>query len=644
MDGIAGLLLRHRGAPHAAITRMQDQLRAACGGGQATWVDPESGALLGYRRCVEAALAGPVVVPTASASGRWIVALNGRLYDHHQIRQRMERAGSAQRWRGSTEAETLAEAIDAWGFDQALAQIPGQFAIAAWDRSERCLWLARDRLGEKSLYYGWLDDAFVFASELRPIRAFDGGRHLSVSQESLALLASLNYVPAPWSIFQQISRLAPGCRVRLNAGDHDVQVQPYWTFPPPRADLMDPALPLPAQVRAVDEALRAAIRRQMSPDLATGALLSGGIDSSLVVALLQAESNARVKTFTIGFEDAAADESPHAREISRHLGTKHHELMVTSSMAMDQIPRLPALLDEPLGDSSQIPTLCVLGFARQHVAVVYGGDGADELFGGYGRYRKLAHTWRAARWVPSLLRQSGAAAVTSGVGDVLARFAGSRGAQALQKARYYLPRIAYSGSERDLYYAMLTQWARVKLVRHLPGSAMDQVRRAMSRATSTAFVPFMMETDALTYLPDDVMVKVDRAAMSCALETRAPFLDHEVVELSSRIPLGGKLGADCGKVVLRECLAQHVPRALFERPKHGFNIPLDLWLRGPLRDWAESLLERKRLDQEGHFHAAAVRAAWEDHLAGRASNGHQLWSILMFQAWLTDGLPRPARE
>lgn len=537
-------------------------------------------------------------------------------------------------WNGSSDTETLAGALETWGFDKALTRLSGVFSIAAWDRKERCLWLARDRLGEKSLYYGWLGSDFVFASELRPISIFDGGHRLSVSPESLALLTSLNYIPAPQSIFREVSKLAPGDRVRLQADGHHAEVRQYWIFPSPNPDQTDPALPLEAQVREVDTVLRAAVRRQMVPGISTGALLSGGIDSSLVVALLQAESAAPIKTFAIGFEDATADESVYAREVARHLGTDHHELMVTSKMAIDQIPRLPALWDEPLGDSSQIPTLCVLGFARQQVSAVFGGDGGDELFGGYGRYRRLYGAWRIARWFPSFLRRAGAVAVSGSFCDVAAARLGGRGVAALQKARYYLPRIAYADSEKDLYLAMLIQWARTDLVRNMARPSIDEIRETLDGASSTAFVPFMMETDAVTYLPDDVMIKVDRAAMLHALETRAPFLDPAVVALSSRLPLDGKLGKGVGKIVLRECLATHVPRNLFERPKHGFNVPLDLWLRGPLRDWAESLLDKGRLDADGYFDAGIVRSAWEDHLAGRASNGHQLWSILMFQAWL----------
>lgn len=637
MDGIAGIVVGRSAAAHTALGRMKRQLAAARADGAVTWDDADAGVLLGYNRLAGGARAGPAMQPLRSASGRWIVALSGRIHNHREIGSELQAAGWPLPAPPAADAAALAGALDASGFDAALARIDGAFALAAWDRDQRCLWLARDPMGAKSLYYGWLDGALVFASELRPISRFDHGRKLSISPDSLALLTALNYIPAPHSIYREISRLGPGCRLRLPVPGDAAETHRYWTFPAPRADWTDPEFPLAAQVAAVDAALAAAVERQIDFDAPAGALLSGGIDSSLVTALMQARSAAPVKTFTIGFEDAEADESGHARAVARHLGTEHHELLVTSRMALDQIPRLPALLDEPFGDSSQIPTLCVLGFAREQVAVAFGGDGADELFGGYGRYRRLPGTWGVARWFPLPLRRAAATLVESGLGDLAAGLLGQRGAAALHKARYYLPRIAHAASAQDLYLAMLMQWARAGVVRDTTRSDLDAVRHALGAAGSRALVPFMMETDVLSYLPDDCAVKVDRAATSHGLETRSPFLERGVVELSTRIPLGGKLGRDGGKVVLRECLARRVPRQLFERPKHGFSVPLDAWLRGPLRDWAEALLDARRLAAEAHFDVGVVRAAWNDHLAGRASNGHQLWSVLVFQAWL-DGM------
>lgn len=370
MDGIAaGIIAGHSDASRASLARLQGQLRAACDGEDVTWADGQTDVIPSYRCLADTALAGPTALPPAvSASDRWVVAVNGRIYNHLEMRRKI---GAQRPWRGVTNVETLAEAVDAWGFDLALTRAAGMFAIAARDCSERSLWLARDRPGEKSVYYRWLGNDFVSASKLRPICAFDGGRHLSVSLESLSLVASLNYIPAPRSIFRQVSKLASGCRVQLQAGGRDARSEQYWTYPPPRPDLSDPALPLDVQIIEVDASLRAAVRRQMPLELSTGALLSGGVDSSLVVALLQAESGERVKTFAIGFEDAAADESPYARKITQHLGTDHHELTMTSEMALGQIPRVLALLDEPMGDySSQNSTMRVLGFAREHVSVI----------------------------------------------------------------------------------------------------------------------------------------------------------------------------------------------------------------------------------------------------------------------------------
>jgi asparagine synthase (glutamine-hydrolysing) len=623
---------------------MADQIRHRGPDGKGVWTDAEAGIGLGHRRLAVLELSDAGRQPMASASGRWIVVFNGEIYNHLEIRREIEQGSLHDRWRGHSDTETLVEAIETWGFQQALTKLVGMFAIAAWDRKERCLWLARDRMGEKPLYYGWVEGSFVFASELRAIRAFSRGRGLSVSTTALSLLASLNYIPAPRSIYREIDKLLPGSVLRVPTfADQAIHPQSYWDFPASQANTDFTNFDGATHVERVDAALRQAVSSQMLSDVPLGALLSGGIDSSLIVAIMQTVASSRVKTFTIGFEDASSDESSHARKIAGFLGTDHHEMLVTPATALEQIPNLPAMLDEPMGDSSQIPTMCVMQLARQHVTVALSGDGADELFGGYGRYRSIPKSWGMINRVPRSVRRLGEKLIENGLWDRVASLGGGKGPASLRAARYYLPRMARARTSKELYVGMLMQWTDSEVVLGNGLGACAAVLDVLGRASSDDLVPFMMEADALTYLPDDVLVKVDRAAMACSLETRAPFLDMHLVELASQIPLASKLDAGRGKVVLRECLAKYIPRELFERPKHGFSVPIDAWLRGPLRDWADGLLSMDRIRREGHFDPAVIAHAWERHLAGRSNNGHQLWSILMFQAWLDNIQSEPGQ-
>lgn len=634
MCGIAGIFTRNAAPIEASISRMAGLMEHRGPNGQGVWLDVEAGIALGHRRLAVLDLSDAGKQPMVSRSGRWVVVLNGEIYNHLEVRRDIESGTSHDTWNGHSDTETIAASFDTWGFRDALPRLNGMFAIAAWDRAERSLWLARDRMGEKPLYYGWVNGSFVFASELRPIRAFSGGAGLSVSLEALALLTSLNYIPAPRTIYREINKLLPGTCIKLLSPDRTtLSNDGYWSFPA-QCDDEHVRGGLDAHVNLVDAVLRQAVRRQMLADVPLGALLSGGIDSSLVVAMMQAQSATRVKTFTIGFEERLADESLHAKAVADYLGTDHHEMVVTASAACDQIPRLPSLLDEPMGDSSQIPTMCVMGLARQHVTVALSGDGADELFGGYGRYRSIPRFWAARRWIPQAAIRILANGLEQSAWDHLALRVGARGKASLLALRYYLPRIAAAKSARALYASTLTQWVGADLVRGSDQDAAEYVHEVLDGRSSKNLASFMMETDAMTYLPDDVLVKVDRAAMAHSLETRAPFLDKDVIELSSRITLSSKLDKHRGKVVLRECLARYLPRPLFERPKQGFSVPLDAWLRGPLRPWAEELLDPARIEGDGYLNAEPIRHVWARHQASQLNAGHQLWSVLMFQAWL----------
>lgn len=645
MCGIAGVFSTKVEGISAGVARMTDRIRHRGPDGDGIWVDLEAGIGLGHRRLSVQDLSEAGQQPMSSSSGRWVVVFNGEIYNHLDIRRDIGReAGTA--WRGHSDTETLVRAIELWGFEGALSRLVGMFAIAAWDRTTRSLWLARDRMGEKPLYYGWVNGEFVFGSELRAVRAYSMGAGLSVSRSALSLLTTLNYIPAPWSIYSEIEKLMPGFVLHVKAprGEAALPIA-YWVFP--AADETDSGIEIPgsddldAWTARVDKTLRRAVKGQMLSDVPLGALLSGGIDSSLIVALMQSESARPINTFTIGFDESASDESRHARRIAQHLGTEHHELILTPNDALNGIPQLPGVLDEPMADSSQIPTMAVMALARQHVTVALSGDGADELFGGYGRYRSIPKAWSRMRLVPRAALASLNHMVQSGPSDALASLGGSRAGSLLRKSRYYLPRMARARTPFDLYAGMLMQWSDASVVRGLESEPDRLVAQVLGRGQSTGLVPFMMKADALTYLPDDVLVKVDRAAMAHSLETRAPFLDKDVVELSSKVPLPFKLEPTRGKAVLHECLARYVPREMFERPKQGFSVPLDLWLRGPLRDWAGDLLSRDRLEREGYFNPAVVEQAWQLHLSGKRDNGHQLWSIIVFQSWLSQLSGRP---
>lgn len=639
MCGIAGVFTARSEGIAGGVARMTDQIRHRGPDGDGIWIDMEAGIGLGHRRLSVLDLSSAGQQPMQSPSGRWVVVFNGEIYNHLDIRREIDRVAGAA-WKGHSDTETLVRAIELWGVEDTLPKLRGMFAIAAWDRSSRSLWLTRDRMGEKPLYYGWVNGDFVFGSELRAVRAYSRGAGLSVSRTSLSLLTTLNYIPAPWSIYCEVGKLMPGSLLHVRSPrDEFVEPKAYWEYPAVAefASARGNAGPndLDAWVDRVDGTLRRAVKEQMLSDVPLGALLSGGIDSSLIVALMQSESSRPINTFTIGFSESHSDESVHARRISQHLGTDHHELILTPQDALSRIPRLPGVLDEPMADSSQIPTMVVMELARRHVTVALSGDGADELFGGYGRYRRIPEAWNRIRFIPRAVLASMNRMTQGRPSDIIGSWGGDKAGHLLRSLRYYLPRIAHARTPMDLYAGMLTQWGDASVVRGVTEERDGLVAKVLGRAGCSELVPFMMTADALTYLPDDVLAKVDRAAMAHSLETRAPFLDKEVVELSSQVPMHFKLQKGRGKVVLQECLGRYVPRELFERPKQGFSVPLDMWLRGPLRDWAGDLLQRDRIKQEGYFDESIIEQAWLSHQSGKRDIGHQLWSVIVFQSWLS---------
>lgn len=643
MCGISGALRVEAGTGlEDCVRRMSETLYLRGPDDAGVWSDDAAGIALGHRRLAILDLSPAGHQPMVSACGRFVIAFNGEIYNHLEIRAELELAGAAPGWRGHADTETLLAGIAAWGFADTLRRTVGMFAIALWDRETCTLQLGRDRIGEKPLYYGWVQGAFVFGSELKALRAYPGFDN-PIDRDALALYLQFCAVPAPYSIYRDVFKLAPGCVLTLPANrapGRDVAIEPYWSFVEvARAGLAQPILDEAQGLGALEKVLEQAVALQSVADVPLGAFLSGGVDSSTIVALMQAGSSRPVQTFTIGFDEAGFDEAPHAKAVAVHLGTEHHELRVRPDDARRVIPDLPALYDEPFADSSQIPTHLVCRAARSKVTVALSGDAGDELFGGYNRHFWGPRLWRRLGPVPFALRRTLGALATSvpasawqQLGAVLP--GGRRLTHVLTRVHKLGQQLKSARGLDDLYRNLVSEWpADAGIVigaRPLPTRLDDSsIVAGIGDAGHR-----MMLWDSLTYLPDDILTKVDRAAMGVSLETRVPFLDHRVVELAWRLPLHMKIRDGQGKWALRQVLYKYVPRELIERPKAGFAIPIGEWLRGPLREWAESLLNERRLEVEGYFRAAPIRAIWNEHLSGRRDWTPRLWAILMFQAWL----------
>lgn len=635
----------HQADAAAVVTRMRDTLAHRGPDDAGSWLDGGVGIALAHRRLSILDLSPAGHQPMQSISGRFVLVFNGEVYNHLDIRRKLEKAGQGSTgWRGHSDTETLLAAIEQWGLEQTLRQCVGMFALALWDRQERALALARDRMGEKPLFYGWQGDVLLFGSELKALRAHPKFRS-EIDRNVLPAYLRHGYIPAPWSIWRGIRKLTPGCLVRFSGCDPGMlpEPKPYWSL----ADAVAAGKADPfrgSDKDAIDELerkLRGAIAGQMVADVPLGAFLSGGIDSSTVVALMQAQSSRPVKTFTIGFSEAGYNEAEHARAVARHLGTDHTELYVDAAQARAVIPDLPSMYDEPFGDSSAIPTHLVSHLAREHVAVSLSGDGGDELFGGYGRYfnHKGERIWRASRSLPAPLRALAVSLVRSGVFSladdalhVIGRPLRRSNRRSFSVKTDLIAGLAGCVTQEDYYRVMMSQWQSPPVVHQ--SEASDSRSSAQLVHLPTNLVERMMITDSLTYLPDDILAKVDRAAMAISLETRVPMLDHRVVELAWRLPYEMKARDGQGKWLLRQVLYRHVPRTIIERPKMGFGVPISEWLRGPLRAWAEDLLNESKLTSQGLFDPKPIRARWQQHVEGRQNWRDSLWLVLMFQAWL----------
>ncbi len=627
------------------VRSMSDRIVTRGPDDSGVWLDADAGIVLAHRRLSILDLSPAGHQPMLSASGRYVIAFNGEIYNHLLLREELQKIGGAALWRGHSDTETLLAGFDAWGITATVGKAIGMFAFAVWDKQTGSLTLARDRLGEKPIYYGWQGETFLFGSELKALSAHPAFR-AEVDRNALALLMRHNYIPAPYSIYQGISKLAPGCLLSVSLSQREPRIIPFWSAKQVvEAGLSNPFKGSASEaVSALETLLMDAVGQQMVADVPLGAFLSGGVDSSTVVALMQAQSARPVRTFSIGFDDDLYNEAEHAKAVARHLGTDHTEMYVSSQDALDVISRLPRLYDEPFADSSQIPTFLVSQIARQHVTVSLSGDAGDELFCGYNRYLLGDRLWRRLSTLPVGLRRGVAAALTcltpktwNALGKPL---------QGMLPARHRLANwgdkihkgagVLASRSSAELYRGLASHWEHPSAL-VLGSTEPDTVLTDPACAPQgVSDVERMMALDLLSYLPDDILCKVDRAAMGVSLETRVPFLDHRVVEFAWRLPLEYKLREGTSKWVLRQVLYKHVPKALIERPKTGFGVPIDVWLRGPLRDWAESLLAESRLEQEGYFDPVPIRRKWTEHLSGQGNWQYHLWDVLMFQWWLDD--------
>ncbi|MBC5784882.1 asparagine synthase (glutamine-hydrolyzing) [Ramlibacter sp. USB13] len=624
MCGIAGFVQRGWRPDEAPLVlgSMLDAIRHRGPDDQGTWLDPEHGVSLGHRRLSILELSPAGHQPMAGSAGRHVIVFNGEIYNHLELRAVLERSGVRPSWRGHSDTETLVECMQAWGIDRTLQACVGMFALAVWDREEATLTLARDRLGEKPLYYGWQGGAFLFASELKALRphpAFEG----RPDWEQASAFLRLAYLPTPFTVYQGLRKLPAGTCVTLRAPDFAARGMPdpvaYWCLA--EAAARAEALPFTGSYHeAVDELerlLRDAVRLQSVADVQVGAFLSGGIDSSAVVALMQQAAGARVTTFSIGMPESGMDESAHAAAVARHLGTEHVAHEIRPAEALELIPRLPAIWDEPFADSSQIPTLLVSGLARRRVTVALSGDGGDELFLGYPQYLVFERLWK--------MRRLGHLPWNTGL-----RVASALGGRWLQKPVRGARTVVDAWRQPDTL-RLNAYWMDRFRQDALPlrggahgASAQGPLRRSPAEATALA--------DAGTYLPDDILVKVDRASMAYSLETRAPLLDHRIVEFALSLPLDYKLRGRTGKSVLRDVLYRHVPRALVDRPKMGFSIPVRRWLRHELRPWAQDLLDGIPADSPV-LSKTEVQRIWNEHASGARDRAEQLWPVLTLAAW-----------
>lgn len=617
-----------------------------------SWIDSKLGVGLGHRRLAVIDLSPLGHQPMLSACSRYVMVFNGEIYNHLELRKELEKAGVRTAWRGHSDTETLLSCIVAWGLRKTLDHAVGMFALALWDRQEQRLSLARDRLGEKPLYYGWFGGMFGFASELKALREHAKFQN-SIDRNALDLYFQYSYVPSPYSIYRNIYKLEPGCILSSSLQDlsricaqalraphvHDsFKIERFWSLE--HAVRNAQSEPIDDEAHAIErleKVLRESIQLQCIADVPLGAFLSGGIDSSTIVALMQTQTSQPIQTYTIGFEEAEYNEAQFASAVAQSLGTDHFELTLTEKDAQNVIPALPGIYSEPFADSSQIPTHLVARMASSSVKVALSGDAGDELFGGYNRYVWAHRVWKMFGPLPAPARYA-ICALLQGIPKPVLNLMGTgiKVNRLSEKVSKLIERLNGAESIETLYKNLVSEWASQSLVLRsepLP-TALDLSHWVETLGPTEER---MMAWDTLTYLPDDILHKVDRASMAVSLEARAPFLDHRVVEFAWRLPLSMKIRNGHSKWALRQVLYKHVPTELIDRPKTGFALPIGDWLRGPLKDWAADLLDPAKLESQGYLNTKLIQDTWAEHLKGSRDCTSALWSVLMYQAWFEAG-------
>ena len=636
MCGIAGYV-GETPNPSDCLAKMAQAINHRGPDNKGIWSDEKADIGLAHARLSILDLSSAGNQPMHSKSKNYVIVFNGEIYNHNELRSELELINN-RNWLGHSDTETLLAAIEEWGLEKTLIKSKGMFALALWDKNSKNLSIACDRIGEKPLYYGWIKEQFVFASELKSIKKFPKFNN-PIDRDSLALFLRFNSIPAPYSIYKDIFKLEPGQIIQIHADSKKIIKHNYWSTENifKQGHMSQFSFTPSEAVNQLETTLSNAVSSQMQSDVPLGAFLSGGIDSSTIVALMQSRSSRNVNTFTIGFNAKEFDEAKHAGEVAKHLGTNHFEKYVTDHDALDVIPHIPDIYDEPFADSSQIPTYLVSKFAKQEVTVALSGDAGDELFGGYNRYVFSEKMFNKILKSPIFLRKLMSKTIFSMTEEKWDSLLGSLMSKRFANFGHKLHKAANilsSKSIRDLHFKLISQI-------HNPSDWLINANEHktilnddIERFEGLNSIEKMMAYDLITYLPTDILTKVDRAAMAVSLETRVPFLDPDVIEFSASLPVEFKIRNGITKWALREVLYKYVPKDLIERPKMGFAVPLAEWLRGPLKDWAEALLDEKRLHQEGFFNVEFVRGKWLEHLSGKQNWHHQLWNVLMFQAWL----------
>jgi len=642
MCGVVGYWAKHRGAANVAqVKSMADRLSHRGPDDSGAWIDEESDLALGHRRLSILDLSKAGHQPMRSTCGRYVLSYNGEIYNHLDLREKLNATGIDHNWRSQSDTETLLIALLVWGIDQTLKQLNGMFAFALWDHTEKTLHLARDRMGEKPMYYGNIGNVLLFGSELKAFTMHSEWQG-TINRDALALYLRHNYIPAPWSIYKNIYKLPPAHYITIrNRGTEIRKPHCYWNLgeiATTGVNIHDKKQSSTDQLLdEFDQLLRDSVKKRMISDVPIGAFLSGGYDSTMIVAMMQQQSEKPVQTFTIGFNENKYNEAEHAKAVAKHLGTDHTELYVTSDQAIDVIPKLPEYWDEPFSDSSQIPTFLISKLAKQHVTVCLSGDGGDELFYGYNRYTLGNRIWKAISHLPITVRNSLSTVLINSSPETIDRlihllpkkFRISDLGDRLPK----LAEIIQHGSDQHFYQDLVSHWKNPNDV--VIGS--NKLNTLLDSSDGLPALPGlrekMMYFDQMMYLPDDILTKVDRASMAVSLETRIPLLDHRIVEFAWRVPTSLKYHNNQGKWLLRQILHRYVPKNFMDRPKMGFGVPIDHWLRGPLKDWADNLLDESRLRNENIFYPQEIRKMWEEHITGKRRWHYYLWDILMFQAW-----------